>query len=60
MSAIYVNDNIDSFRVLVHKNVYSFKTGLGANNNLVIQCIVSSLFYYHSSPCARLTKILNL
>jgi len=32
--AIYVNKNIDSFRVLVRKNVYSFKTRLGATSNL--------------------------
>ena len=60
MSAIYVNNNIDSFGVLVRKNVYSFKTRLGATSNLLVQCIVSSLFYYHSSSCARWTKILNL
>jgi len=36
MSASYVNNNIDSFGVLVHKNVYSFKTRLDANNNLLV------------------------
>jgi len=60
MSAIYVNNSIDSFGVLVRKNVYSFKTRLGPTSNLLIQCIVSSLFYYQSSSCARWTKILNL
>ena len=40
MTAIYVNNNIDSFGVLVHKNIYSFKTRLGATTNLLIQCIV--------------------
>ena len=60
VSAIYVNNKIDSFRVLVRKNVYSFKTRLGATSNLLVQCIVSSLFYYHSSSCDRWTKILNL
>jgi len=60
MSAIYVNNNIDSIRVLVRKNVYSFKTRLGVTSNLLVQCIVSSLFSYHSSSCARWTKILNL
>ena len=58
LSAIYANNNIDSFRVLVRKNVYSFTTRLGASSNLLVQCIVSSLFYYHSS--SRWTKILNL
>jgi len=60
MSTIYVNNNIDSFGVLVRKNVYSFKTHLGATSNLLMHCIISSLFYYHSSSCARWKKILNL
>ena len=60
MSTIYVNTNINSFGVLVRKNVYSFKTCLGATSNLLVQCIVSSLFHYHSSSCSRWTKILNL
>jgi len=60
MSAIYINNNIDSFGTLVRKNVYSFETPLGATGNLLVQCIVSSLFYYHSISCARWTKILNL
>ena len=60
MSAIYVNNNIDSSWVLVRKNVYSFKTRLGATSNLLVQCIVFSLFYYHSRSCARWMKILNL
>jgi len=59
LSAIYVNNKIDSFAVLVRKNVYSFKTRLGATSNLLVQCIVSSLFYYHSSCCARWTKIFD-
>ena len=53
MSAIYVNNNIDPFGVLVRKKPYSFKTRLGATSNLLVQCIVSSLFYYHSSSCVR-------
>ena len=60
ISAIYINNNIDSFGVLVRKNVYSFKTCLGATSNLLVQCIVSSLFHYYSSSRARWTKILNL
>jgi hypothetical protein len=32
MSAIYVNNNIDSFGVLVRKSVYGFKTRLGASS----------------------------
>ena len=60
MSAIYVNNNIDSVGVLVRKSVYSFKTRLGASSNLLIHCIVSSLFYYHSSSYARWSKILYL
>ena len=61
MSAIYVHYSIDSFGyVLVRKNVYSFKTRLGATSNLLLQCIVYSFFYYQSSFCARWTKILNL
>jgi len=48
MSAIYVHYSIDSFGyVLVRKNVYSFKTRLGATSNLLVQCNVSSFFYYH-------------
>ena len=60
MYAIYVNNNIDSFEVLVRKNAYNFKTRLWASSNLLVQCIVSNLFYHHSSSCARWTKILNL
>ena len=60
MSTIYVNNNIDSFGLLVLKNIYSFKTRLGATSNLLVQSIVSSLFYYHSSSCAGWTKTLNL
>jgi len=56
MSAIYVNNNIDSFGVLVRKHVYSFKIPLGTTRNLLVQCIVSSLFYYHSSSYARWTR----
>jgi len=59
MSAFFVNNNIDSFEVLLRKNVYSFKTRLGATSNLLVQCIVSSLSYYHSSSCARWTKTQN-
>ena len=44
MYAIYINNNIDSFRVLVRKNVYSFKTRLDATSNLLLECIVSNLF----------------
>ena len=41
---INVNDNyIDSFRMLVHKSVCSFKTRLWASSNLLILRIVSSL-----------------
>jgi len=60
MSAIYVNNNIDLFEMLVRKNVYSLKIRLSATSNLLVQCIVSTLFYYHSNSCARWTKILNL
>ena len=60
MPAIYVNNKNDLFDGLVLKNVYSFKTRLDATSNLLVQCIVSSLFNYHSSSCARWTKILNL
>ena len=50
MSAIYVNNNIDSFGVLIRKKtLIILKTRLGATSNLLVQCIVSSLFYYHSS-----------
>ena len=54
------NNNIDSLGVRVHKNVYSFKTRLGATSNFPVQSIVYSLFYYHSSSCVRWTKIFNL
>ena len=59
MSAIYINNNIDSFGVLVRKNVYSFTTRLGATSNLLVQCIVSSLVYYHSSSCTRCSNIIK-
>ena len=36
MYTIYVDNNIDSFGVLVHKIVYSFKTHLGATSNLLV------------------------
>ena len=36
VSAIYANNNIDSFGVLVRKNIYSFKTPLGATSNLLV------------------------
>ena len=60
LSAIYVNNNIDLFGVLVRKNVIALKTLLGSTSNFLVQCIVSILFYYHSTSCARWTKILNL
>jgi len=48
---IYVNNNNSSFGMLVRKKLSSFKSCLGATGNLLVQCIVSSLFYYHSSSC---------
>ena len=56
----YVNNNIDSSEVLVRKKHYSFETRLHATTNLLVQCIISSLFYCHSSSCSRWMKILNL
>ena len=43
VSAIDINNNINSFEMLVRKNVYSFKTRLDATSNLLVQYIVSSL-----------------
>ena len=59
LCVIYVNNNIDSFGVLVCKIVYSFKTHLDTSSNLLVQCIVFCLLHYHSRSCHRWMNIFN-
>ena len=49
ISAIYVNNNIDSSAVLIRKSVYSLKTRLCDSHNTLISCIMSSLFHRANS-----------
>jgi len=60
MSAIYVFNNIDSFRILVRKNVYGFRARVNDSENELISCMTSSLFNYHSRVTDRWSKILYL
>jgi len=60
MSAIYVNNNIDSFSMLVRKNVYSFKTHLGAISNLLVQNLVCFIIILAVVLGGRKYSIYNL
>ena len=49
MSAIYVNNNIDVFTVLIRKNLGSFRKRLLSCDNKLISCIPTSVFFIFNS-----------
>ena len=61
ISAIYVNNNIDSFGVLLRKSAYCFRTRLYDSDNCIIKDILYSLFYrVRSSINIKLAQVLYL
>ena len=46
MSAIYVNNNTDSFTVLMHMNHSSFRKWILCYYNKLMSCIEASVIYY--------------
>ena len=59
MSAFYVNNGLDSFTVLNRKNIGGFRKRLQDCDNMLVQNIVSSVFFYfHSSHSANWQRFL--
>ena len=62
MSAIYVNNNIDAFTVLIRKNLGRFIKRLLYCDSKLISCIVTSYFSYSTLatlPNVRIYYSLN-
>ena len=57
LSAIYVNNNNNSFGMRVHKIVYSFKTRLAATTNLL--CVLYISLYHNSYVYVILCSEIN-
>ena len=53
ISQIYVNNNIDSFKTILRKNIFSFKKRLLSSDNIIVSTIVASVFY---NKCSNLTS----
>ena len=49
MSAIYVQNSIDSIGVLMRKSIYGFRKRVNGSDNMLLQCVRNSLFFYHAS-----------
>ena len=49
MSAIYVQNSIDSIGVLMRKSIYGFRKRVNSSDNMLLQCVNSSLYFYHAS-----------
>ena len=48
MSAIYVNNNIDAFTVLIRKNLGSFRKSILCGDNKLTSCIATSSVLLYS------------
>ena len=49
ISNIYVQNQVNSFNVVVRKNVYSFIKRLSESENFIISTIMQSAFYHFNS-----------
>ncbi len=59
ISAIYVQNNVDSFKVLLRKAAYRFRMRLLDSNNYYVKLITTSVYFYFQSSFTHLwSKIL--
>ena len=54
MSNIYVQNNVDSFRVLLRKAAYSFRLRILNSSNKNVQLISQTVFFYQYSSQTKL------
>ena len=52
ISAIYTSNNIDSFAVLLRKNLGNFRERLLNCDNKLVSCIVTSIYFMFNSTMA--------
>lgn len=58
MSALYVRNNIDSVGAIIRKSCFNFITRITESDNILIQSIRASLFYFGSPIYDRWCKVL--
>ena len=49
MSAIYVQNSIDFIGVLMRTSIYGFRKRVNSSDKMLLQCVSSSLYFYHAS-----------
>ena len=54
ISEIFVQNNINSFNVILRKTYYQFRARLFNSHNSLISTIVNSVFFYYLSSFTRL------
>ena len=58
ISQFYVNNNLDSFDMIIRKCVFSFRKRILESRNLIIQCISDPCFFYTCSMNNKWTQLL--
>ena len=60
MSKVYVERNIDCFKVIFRKTMYSFQVRIRNSFNTLLKAIVSATFFNHSKLVTKWRQVLNL